>query len=70
MMRAATRIHGTPGLFQEPGQFPSPLYVDFPLSEEAERYYKSGLPFLRRVLPFWAATIVERLWVMILPILT
>ena len=70
MLRAASRIHGASGLFQEPGQFPSPLYVDFPLSEEAERFYKSGLPFLRRVLPFWAATIVERLWVMILPILT
>jgi len=70
VLRAATEIHGGPGLFEEPGQFPSPRNVDFPLSEEAERYFKSGLPFLRRVLPFWAATVVERLWVMILPILT
>jgi hypothetical protein len=70
VLRAASEIHGGPGLFEEPGQFPSPRNVDFPLSDEAERYFQSGLPFLRRALPFWAATLVERLWVMILPVLT
>ena len=70
VLRAATEIHGGPGLFEEPGQFPSPRNVDFPLSEEAERFFQSGLPFLRRVMPFWAATLIERLWVMLLPILT
>ena len=70
MLRAATEIHGGPGLFEEPGQFPSPHNVDFPLAPGAERYFESGLPLLRRVLPFWAATLVERLWVMLLPVLT
>jgi hypothetical protein len=70
VLRAASEIHGGPGLFEEPGQFPSPRNVDFPLSDEAERYFQSGLPFLRRALPFWAATLVERLWIMILPVLT
>jgi TRAP transporter TAXI family solute receptor len=70
VMRAATQIHGGAGVFEEPSQFPSPLNVDFPLSPEAERYFESGLRFLRRIMPFWAATMVERLWVMILPILT
>lgn len=70
MLRAATEIHGGPSLFEEPGEFPSPHNVDFPLSPGAERYFKSGLPFLHRVLPFWAATLVERLWVMALPALT
>jgi TRAP transporter TAXI family solute receptor len=70
MLRAATEIHGGSGLFEEPGEFPSPHNVDFPLSPSAERYFQSGLPFLRRVLPFWAATLVERLWVLLLPALT
>ncbi|MEM7225581.1 MAG: TAXI family TRAP transporter solute-binding subunit [Pseudomonadota bacterium] len=69
ILRAAARIHGPGGLFETPGQFPSSLYLDFPLSPEAERYFTSGIPFLRRVLPFWAATLVERMWVMILPLL-
>jgi len=70
MLRAASEIHGGPGLFEEPGQFPSPRNVDFPLSPAAERYFRSGLPFLHRVLPFWAASLVERLWVLLLPALT
>jgi hypothetical protein len=70
MLRAATEIHGGSGLFEKPGEFPSPHNVDFPLSPSAERYFQSGLPFLRRVLPFWAATLVERLWVLLLPALT
>lgn len=70
VMQAATRIHDNVGIFEGPNQFPSPLNLDFPLSPEAERYFESGLGFLRRIMPFWAATIVERLWVMILPVLT
>jgi hypothetical protein len=70
MLRAASEIHGGPGLFEEPGEFPSPRNVDFPLSPAAERYFRSGLPFLHRVLPFWAASLVERLWVLLLPALT
>jgi TRAP transporter TAXI family solute receptor len=70
VMQAATHIHGGPGLFEAQGQFPSELNLDFPLSPESERYFKSGLRFLRRILPFWAATAVERLWVLILPVVT
>jgi hypothetical protein len=40
------------------------------LSAESKRYFESGLGFLRRVLPFWAATLIERAWILILPILT
>ena len=41
----------------------------FPLSKEAERFYKHGPPFLQRYLPFWAASLVDRLKVMLLPLL-
>jgi len=32
--------------------------------------YKSGVPFFRRYLPFWLATFIERMLVMIVPIAT
>ena len=70
LMAAASEIHGARGLFAEVGQFPSPRNLDFPLSAESKRYFESGLGFLRRVLPFWAATLVERAWILILPVLT
>ena len=46
-----------------------PGLVAFPLSKEAARYYKYGPPFLQRYLPFWAASLVDRLKVMLLPLL-
>ncbi len=67
LMRAATRIHGESGLLHKAGVFPAPLDGNFPLSPEAMRYYKSGPPFLQRYLPFWAANLVERLWIMLVP---
>jgi TRAP-type uncharacterized transport system substrate-binding protein len=68
LLRAAAEVHGGPGLFQRPGQFPNAQQVDFPLSDEAERHYRSGMRFLHRQLPFWAATLVERLLVFLIPV--
>jgi TRAP transporter TAXI family solute receptor len=65
----AAAVHGRRGLFETAQQFPSPEYLEFPLMHEAERYYKSGPPFLARYLPFWAATLVDRVKVLILPLL-
>jgi hypothetical protein len=56
-------------VFQKPGEFPRAGHNAFPLSKEAERYYKSGKPFLQRYLPFWAATLIDRMVVMVVPLL-
>lgn len=69
LLMAAASIHGQHSLLAESGTFPTSRFVDFPLSEEAERHFKYGPPFLIRYLPFWAATFVDRMWVMILPLL-
>ena len=69
LMQAAAEVHGEPGVFQKTGEFPRAGHAAFPLSKEAERYYKSGKPFLQRFLPFWAATLVDRMVVMVVPLL-
>jgi hypothetical protein len=69
LMQAASEVHGGPGAFQKPGEFPRAGHSEFPLSKEAERYYKSGKPFLQRYLPFWAATLIDRMVVMLVPLL-
>jgi TRAP transporter TAXI family solute receptor len=68
LLRTAAEVHGQPHLFEHQGEFPAPRDADFPLSTEAQRYYKSGPPFLHRYLPYWGANLVDRLWVMLLPI--
>lgn len=68
LLVAATEIHGGHGMLADAGVFPNSRQVDLPLSEDAKRYFKYGPPFLMRYLPFWAATLIDRLWVMLLPL--
>ena len=68
LIATAAKVHAGGDLVSNPGEFPSASYTDLPLSEEAHRYYQSGPPFLQRFLPFWLASIVDRLKVMIIPL--
>jgi TRAP transporter TAXI family solute receptor len=68
LLAAATKVHGKPTLLTQPGEFPSGALVDLPLQEDATTYYKSGPPMLHRIMPFWAASQVDRLKIMIIPV--
>ena len=70
LIQAAVEVHGGGQLFAEPGRFPSPRFVDLPISPDAERYLRLGPTFFRRHLPFWAATMVERFMVLLIPVVT
>ncbi|WFS62879.1 TAXI family TRAP transporter solute-binding subunit [Pseudodesulfovibrio thermohalotolerans] len=67
---AAAEIHGQGDMFAATGEFPSDEALLFPLSDEARNFYKSGPPFLMRYLPFQAAITVERLKILLIPLLT
>ena len=69
LLVAAAEVFGGHDLLADAGQFPTPQFVDLPLSEEAERHFTYGPPFLMRYLPFWAATLVDRLWILMLPLI-
>lgn len=69
LLQAAAKVHGGPGVFQRPGEFPHPAHSGFPLSKESDRFFKSGRPFLQRYLPFWAATLIDRMVVMLVPLI-
>ena len=69
MMQAISEVHGGRGVFHNAHEFPSAKDPEFPLSPEARRYYQSGAPFLQRYLPFWAATLADRIMVMLIPVI-
>ena len=69
LMQAAGEIHGGPGWFRKEGDFPNDRYTEVPVSPVAERYYRSGPPFLQRYLPFWLANLIERMGVVIVPLI-
>jgi TRAP-type uncharacterized transport system substrate-binding protein len=68
LIAAAAEVHGDGGLLAEPSAFPTPRHSDFPLDDDAKRHYENGPPFLQRLLPFWAATWIDRTKVMLLPL--
>ena len=69
LIYAGGKAHGEGGWFERRDQFPTPEFADFPLSGDARSFYKRGPSFLQRYLPFWAATQLDRLKVMLLPLL-
>ncbi len=69
LVGAAMKIHGKADIFSTTGQFPSLDYADFPIAEEAARYFKYGPNFLQRFLPFWLADMIGRMVVMLIPLL-
>jgi len=68
LVRAAIEVHAAPGIFQRSGEFPAPEVIDLPISDEARHVYKSGPSILQRTLPFWLAELVQRLLIIVLPI--
>ena len=69
LLKAATQIHSEPGIFEKKDEFPIDKDYEFPLADEAKRYFKSGTPFWQRYLPFWLATLVERFILVFIPLI-
>jgi hypothetical protein len=66
---AAREIHGRPSLLAARGTFPSEDYTSLPMNADAVRYYEKGPSGLRKYLPFWLATWVDRIVVYVVPFL-
>jgi TRAP-type uncharacterized transport system substrate-binding protein len=69
LLEAARELHSEQGFFEAAREFPGTAPVDLPVSANADRHLRFGQSFLHRYLPFWVATFVERLIVVVLPLL-
>jgi len=69
LLDAARELHSAQDYFEAAQEFPSTLPVDLPVSRDADRHLRFGPSFLHRYLPFWIATLSERLVVVVLPLL-
>jgi TRAP transporter TAXI family solute receptor len=68
LLTAATEIHSRSGVFQKAEQFPVAQSVDLPLSADAERFHRSGRPFLQEQLPFWFAVLIGKALFVLVPL--
>ena len=62
---AAHSLHSNAGWFNKAREYPNAKRDELPLSPEADRYIRNGPPLLQRYLPFWAANLIERMWVVL-----
>lgn len=70
LIEAARVVHGGGGVFEQEGEFPSPRHLDFPIAPAADRHFRAGPSFLYRWLPFRVAAMLDRLKILLLPLLT
>ncbi len=70
LLGTAEEVHGGIGRFSAAGSFPSQHHVDFPLRAEAQHYLENGPSFLQRYLGFRWATSIDRLKILLLPLIT
>lgn len=70
LVDALKSTHKGGGMFQRIGDFPKSEDPEFEMSEDAARIYVSGAPFFQRFLPFWLASLIERMVIMVVPIAT
>ncbi|MDD5250820.1 MAG: TAXI family TRAP transporter solute-binding subunit [Rhodocyclaceae bacterium] len=68
LIEAAREVHGHATLLQHAGEFPAPLEHEYPISADAARYYKSGKSFAYSHLPFWLASLADRILVVAVPL--
>lgn len=70
VIQAAEQVHGGGDLLAAANSFPSPRYLAAPLAPAADNYFRNGLSFLYRVFPFGVAATLDRLKILLLPLLT
>ncbi|MDD5169805.1 MAG: TAXI family TRAP transporter solute-binding subunit, partial [Syntrophales bacterium] len=68
LLKASVEIHGSAGWFNKAGEFPNLNKQDDPICDQARRFYRSGGSPLYAYLPFWAATFIDRMILVLIPL--
>ncbi len=70
LLKQAQKVHSNKGIFEKEFQFPNLNNLDSPIHPEAVRYLTNGDTWLEKIFPFWIASNIDRLKILIIPILT
>lgn len=68
LLDSVTRVHQAGGVLEQRRQFPSVDLVDLPMNDDAARYIRQGPSFLYRWLPYGTAVLLDRLKLLVLPL--
>lgn len=63
-------LHNKKGLFEADNQFPNINNLTFEINEDAERYFLYGDTWLEKLFPYWIASNIDRLKILLIPLIT
>ena len=69
LVRAAEHIHSQGTLLSEPGTFPNSDRCELPVNSDAHYFLTTKPGFLQRTFPFWLASLIDRMLILVLPLL-
>ncbi len=69
-LKKVKEVHEGKGLFSKPNQFPNTFNLQFEVNEEAQRYFQYGDTFLEKIFPYWIASNIDRLKILLIPLIT
>ncbi len=70
LLKQIVKTHKDGGILEKKNEFPSDHHVEIPMSVEASRYLEKGPSWVENVFPFWLASMVDRLKILLIPLLT
>lgn len=63
-------IHSKESLFAQENQFPNLLNTNLKINKEAKQYFTHGDTWLEKIFPYWIASNIDRLKLLLIPLLT
>lgn len=70
LLKKVKQVHKKKDLFARPNQFPNTNNMQLETNEEAQRYFKYGDTWLEKIFPYWIASNIDRLKILLIPLLT
>lgn len=70
LLKKVIEVHNKKDLFAKADQFPNSLNMKLEMDEEAKRYFEYGDTFLEKIFPYWIASNIDRLKILLIPLLT
>lgn len=69
-LKKVKEVHKRKGLFEVENQFPNINGLEIDMNDEAFRYFTYGDTFLEKIFPYWIASNLDRLKILLIPLLT
>ncbi|MEZ5672875.1 MAG: hypothetical protein R3E08_11070 [Thiotrichaceae bacterium] len=69
VLKEAIQVHRHSGMLEKENQFPTEDFLEIPIHKEARQYLREGPSWLENILPFWLASMIDRLKVMLIPLI-